>query len=226
MKKEKALLQYLQQFLTDSRIEQFEKVLQHRTNHFTVVLENIYQQHNSNAVIRSCDCFGIQTCHIVEEHYKFEVARGVNKGATKWVNVEKYATTEAAIESIKAKGYQIVATSPHEGSTSLADFDVTKKSAFFFGAEKKGLSKTVMKNADELLHIPMVGHTESLNISVSAAIILQKLSTDLRKIDFAWQLTDEEKDLVRLKWTKVSTKRLPTHLKHFEYLYKQNHQDD
>jgi tRNA (guanosine-2'-O-)-methyltransferase len=221
MKKEKALLAYLSQFLTESRIAQFEKVLDFRTNHFTVALENIYQQHNSNAVIRSCDCFGIQTCHIIEEHYKFAVARGVNKGATKWVSIEKHATSENALKNLKSQGYQIVATSPHAHDCSLEEFDISKKSAFFFGAEKKGLSPEVMEQADVKLHIPMVGHTESLNISVCAAIVLQNLSTALRKSNINWQLSENERALVRLQWTKVSTKRLPTHIKYFESNYKE-----
>lgn len=214
--KQKALLQYLGQFLTDSRKEQFEKVLLHRTNHFTVVLENIYQQHNTNAVIRSCDCFGVQTCHIIEEHYQFKEARGVNKGSAKWVSLKRHETSENAIAKLREQGYKIVVTSPHVNGKTIDTFDIHEKSAFFFGAEKKGLSPEVMKEADIHLTIPMVGHTESLNISVSAAIILQNLSDKLRKSDVNWELTEDEKDIVRLEWTKVSSKRLPTHVKHFE----------
>jgi tRNA (guanosine-2'-O-)-methyltransferase len=214
--KQKALLDYLGQFLTDSRKEQFEKILEFRTNHFTVALENIYQQHNTNAVIRSCDCFGVQNCHIIEEHYRFKEARGVNKGAAKWVGLNFYKNTNDALINLKKEGYKIVVTSPHSSGKTIHNFDVHEKSVFFFGAGKKGLSEEVMDVADIHLTIPMVGHTESLNVSVSAAIILQNLSDKLRASGFNWQLTEAEKDLVRLQWTKKSTKRLPTHIKYFE----------
>ena len=199
MTKDQQIREYLYQFLTDERKEQFEKVLQYRTRHFAVALENIFQAHNSNAVIRSCDCFGIQDCHVIESINKFEASKGVSKGAIKWVSVYKHKTTMDAIRELKAQNYQIVATSPHSNDCSLEDFDLSKKSVFFFGAEKKGLSQEVLDNADLFLKIPMIGHTESLNISVSAAIILQNLSRKIRIQDkIPWELSEEEKDAIRL----------------------------
>jgi tRNA (guanosine-2'-O-)-methyltransferase len=107
---------------------------------------------------------------------------------------------------LKSKGYQIIATTPHENDCMLEDFDITKKAAFFFGTERDGLSEEVLKNADGFLKIPMVGFTESLNISVSAAILLQNLTTRLRKSDVKWQLTEDEILVKRLQWAKNSIK--------------------
>ncbi|MCB9226232.1 MAG: RNA methyltransferase [Chitinophagales bacterium] len=216
MHKDSKLKEYLYQFLTEERIEQFEKVLAYRTNHFAVGLENIFQPHNANAVIRSCDCFGVQNCHVIESINKFSASKGVSKGAIKWVDVHKYDNTSETLNTLKSKGYQIVATTPHKNDCSLADFDITKKSVFFFGAEKKGLSDEVMQSADVFLKIPMVGHTESLNISVSAAIILQYVTDKLRATNIKWQLTEAEKEAVRLSWAKISTKKLDVHLRNFE----------
>lgn len=209
------LKEYLYQFLTEERIAQFEKVLENRTNHFTVGLENIFQPHNANAVIRSCDCFGIQNCHVVESINKFSASKGVSKGAIKWVGVQKYNSTKNALAYLKNEGYQIVATTPHKNDGTLEHFDISKKSVFFFGAEKKGLSKEIMDNAAIFLKIPMVGHTESLNISVSAAIILQHLTQKLRASNTAWQLSETEKEIARLEWAKKSTKNLDVHLRSF-----------
>lgn len=216
MNKEQALLEYLEQFLTEERQTQFDKVLRQRTKHFTVALENIYQQHNSNAVIRSCDCFGIQDCHVIETFNAFNSSIGVSKGAIKWVDVHKHENTVNAIKSLRNSGYQIVATTPHTNDCNLDDFDVTKKSVFFFGAEKKGLSRQVLDQADVYLKIPMVGQTESLNISVCAAIILQHVTKELRKKSYNWGLTDDEKRGLLLDWTKKSVRRLEMHLKKFE----------
>lgn len=218
----KHLLEYLSQFIRAERKAKFDAVLAQRTKHFTVVLENIYQPHNSNAVMRSCDCFGFQDCHLIEEIYKFAPSIGVSSGAIKWLDIYRHDTSQNAIHHLKEQGYQIVATSPHKEDCHLENFDIAKKSAFFFGAEKKGLSDKVMQVADVFLKVPMYGHTESLNISVSAAIILQNISTRLRNSDIDWQLQAKEKELLKLEWIKKSTKNLEVHLRNFDALWKRN----
>ena len=110
------------------------------------------------------------------------------------------------IKELKLRGYQIVATTPHENDGLLEDFDVTNKSCFFFGRETEGLSQDVIDEADCFLKIPMVGFTESLNISVSAAIILQYVTTKLRQTNINWQLTEEETIEKRLDWVKKTIK--------------------
>ena len=110
------------------------------------------------------------------------------------------------MDSLREKGYQIIATTPHNDSTFLEDFDISKPSAIFFGTEKEGLSEEVIQNADGFLKIPMVGFTESLNISVSAAIIIQNLMQRLRASEINWQLTEEEILEKRLDWTRKSIK--------------------
>jgi len=103
-------------------------------------------------------------------------------GAQKWVDLNRYHSTKDCIKDLKNKGYQIVATT------------------FFFGRETEGLSQEVMDEADVFLKIPMVGFTESLNISVSAAIILQHVTTKLRQTNIDWHLTEAEQQEKRLDW--------------------------
>ena len=110
------------------------------------------------------------------------------------------------IDDLKAKGYQIIATTPHENDCELEDFDISKPSAFFFGTEKYGLSEEVLNQADGYLKIPMVGFTESLNISVSAAIILQHVSTRLRRSAIPWKLSEAEMLEKRIDWARKSIK--------------------
>ena len=200
------LLEHLETFLTDSRREKFTKVIQQRTKHFTVATEDVYQLHNTSAVIRSCDVFGIQEVNIVEEQNSKRIDREIAMGAQKWVDLNRYQTVKGCIDDLKQKGYQIVATTPHTNDTLLHEFDVTKKSCFFFGRETEGLSKTVLNAADCYLKIPMVGFTESLNISVSAAIILQHVTTKLKQTDVNWQLTENEVYEKRLDWCKKTIK--------------------
>ena len=219
------LSKYLSQFLSDNRKQQFEKTLQLRTKHFAIALEDMYQQHNANAVIRSAECFGIQDVYTVETINAFNPSKGVSKGSIKWIDRYSYTEFDAIFKDVKEKAYQVVATSPHAGDISLDDFDVTKKSIFFFGAEKKGISDTTIKNADVFLKIPMQGFTESLNVSVSAAIIMQKLTDKLRKSkDVSWQLSQEEKDIIFLDWTKKSVSRIDKILEEFDKNWQKNKQ--
>lgn len=199
-------LAYLEGFLTENRKERFAAVLANRTNHFTIAVEDVYQFHNTSAVMRSCEVFGIQEINIVEQRYGKNIDKEIAMGAQKWVDINRYDTITDCIDSLRTKGYKIIATTPHNDSCLLHDFDVTQKSALFFGTEKEGLSEEVLGKADGYLKIPMVGFTESLNISVSAAIIIQDLTTRLRQSGLAWHLSDAELLEKRLQWAKNSIK--------------------
>ncbi len=202
------LLSYLEEFITPERKAKFLKILEKRTNHITVAIEDVYQMHNTSAVVRSCDIFGIQTVHLIESRYGKRLDSEIAMGAQKWVDVHRYSNTTDCLEQLKGQGYQIIATTPHIDSCLLDEFKLTGKTALFFGTERDGLSKEVMTNADGYLKIPMVGFTESLNISVSAAIILQSLTTDLRISELPWQLTELEKKEKLLDWTKKSIRSI------------------
>jgi len=171
-----------------------------------VVSEDVFQLHNTSAVMRSCDVFGIQDLHVVEEKFGKRIDKEIALGAQKWVNIKRYDTIRSCIDSIRKENYQIIATSPHHNSQLLHDFDITKKSAFFFGTEKEGLSAAILKEADGFLKIPMYGFTESLNISVSAAIILQSVITKLKQTNIDWQLSKKEKQEILFDWTKKTIK--------------------
>lgn len=199
-------LNYLEGFLTDNRKAKFLKVLENRTNHFTVAIEDVFQLHNTSAVMRSCEVFGVQQLNVIEEKFGKSIDKEIAMGAQKWVDVNRYESIANCVESLKNKGYQIIATTPHENDCLMDDFDISKPSALFFGTERDGLSEEVMKNADGFLKIPMVGFTESLNISVSAAIILQNLMNRLRNSDVNWHLSAEEMLEKRIQWARSSIK--------------------
>ncbi|MBI9042268.1 RNA methyltransferase [Lutibacter sp.] len=206
-------IEHLEKLVTEKRKNLFKKVLENRTRHFTIAIEDIFQPHNASALVRTCDVFGIQDINVIEEKYQFYASRLVAKGAQKWIDFNMYNKSDTnnsidCINSLKAKGYKIIATTPHNDSCFLQDFDITQKSAFFFGVEKAGLSKDVLDNADGYLQIPMVGFTESLNISVAAAIILQNVQERLLKSDLNWQLTPEEKNEKYLDWLEKSIKSI------------------
>ncbi|WBX75359.1 RNA methyltransferase [Tenacibaculum ovolyticum] len=216
---DEGLLAYLEGFITDKRKDTFNRVLSKRTRHFSVVLEDIFQPHNASAVVRSCDIFGVQDVYAIENRFTNKVSRHVAKGSQKWLNINRYKedgdNTKACLEDLRAKGYQIIGTTPHTDSCVLADFDVTKKSAFVFGAEKDGISDYIKQEADGFLKIPMVGFTESLNISVAAAITLNDVTSRLRKTAVNWELSAEEKRVLYFEWIKNTIKNPDKLIEHY-----------
>lgn len=202
----KKYLEYLESYLTPGRKALFEKIISFRTRHFTIVAQDTYQDHNASALVRNCDCFGIQDLHVIEEFNAYRLAKGMAQGAEKWVNLQFYSKlenkTQTCIDSLRTKGYAIVATSPHADDSLIDDFDIRRKSAFFFGTEKKGLSQKIIDEADLMVKIPMYGFTESYNISVSVALLLQSLTRRLHdSTDLDWRLTEEEAIDIRVDWT-------------------------
>jgi len=209
---DQAYSDHISQFLTDKRKDTFDRILAQRSRHFTVILEDLYQKHNTSAIVRSCDIFGVQDVHIIENKYKSYMSNQVGKGSQKWLDFHRYRekqiNTQDCINSIKSQGYQLIATTPHNDSCLLQDFDISKKSAFVFGVEKAGVSDMMFEQADGFLKIPMVGFTESLNVSVAAAIVLQSVSTRLRNSDIQWQMTEEEKFLKKIEWMEKTIKSI------------------
>lgn len=207
----KELNEYLRQFVTEERFQKFTEIIHFRTRHITVALEDIFQSHNASAVLRTCDCFGIQDLHIIENRNKYEVNPDVALGASKWLNLIKYNSpgdnTVACINSLKKQGYRVVATTPHKDGFIPETLPLHQKTALIFGTELAGLTPLALDMADDFIRIPMVGFTESLNISVSAAIFIQNLTNRLRSSDINWQLTDTEKDKTLLGWLRQSIKK-------------------
>ncbi len=202
------LLAYLEGFLTEERKKRFFKVLEERTRYITVAIEDVFQMHNTSAVIRSCEVFGIQEAHVIENKFAQKLDKKIALGAEKWVDVIRHDTSKSCIEKLRKNGYRIIATTPHTNTCLVKDFQVDDKIALFFGTEKDGLSKEVLAEADGFLKIGMAGFTESLNISVSAAIILQNLTEKLKKSTIDWQLSEAEKLEKRLDWAKKTIKSI------------------
>lgn len=171
-----ALTEYLAGFLLPERRARLKDVLSRRTNHITVVLEDIFDPHNASAVLRSCEAMGIQTVHIIQERHKFQVKEGVAMGTGKWLDLKQYTDTAACFSALRGLGYRICAASPPgPGSISLTDYKASQKTAIVLGSEKDGLSEFARTKSDLLLTIPMRGFAESFNLSVSAAILVYAL---------------------------------------------------
>lgn len=216
----KGLIDFLSSFRSEDRVDLFNKVIEKRTNYFTVVLENIDKPHNASAVIRSCECFGIQNIHTIDDRETYNINKGIVMGASKWINFNLYnqssINTKDALLHLKKNNYRIVATVPNEKANTLNEFDIEKgPAAFVFGTELTGVSDIVKEMADEFVYIPMVGFTDSLNLSVSAAIILQYVTNLMYSSDVNWRLSEFEKDKILLGWLRKSTPKILKYEKRF-----------
>lgn len=204
------LLKYMDTYLNDPRRDRLNEVLDNRTTHFCVAMEDLFYERNSGAIIRTADGYGIQNVHVIEpkESFKSKVTNIISKGAEKWVTKTQHDDIEngakMCIDELRAQGYQIVATSPHKDGHTIHDFDISKKSAFFLGAEKTGISDIVMEEADDYIAMPIYGFTESYNVSVANAILLHELVNRLRNSDIDWKLTKKEREELLLDWVMKS----------------------
>ncbi|MBK7653596.1 MAG: RNA methyltransferase [Flammeovirgaceae bacterium] len=206
----KLLINHFSTYLTDHRKEVVEQVLNFRTRHITLVLEEIYQPHNASAVIRTCECMGIQDIHFIENEVKYEVNKRVLKGSHKWIDLIKYKEKNAVatcFNHLKSQGYKILVTDPSPDGVSIHDVPIDNKIALVMGNELHGTSAFALSQADMKVHIPMYGFTESLNISVSAAMCLNTLIPKLHKSEVGWQLSETEKEDIRFRWIRKMMKR-------------------
>ncbi len=204
------LISYLKQFISDNRVVRFDEVINNRTNYLQLVLENLYQEHNASAVLRSAESFGLQTVHFIENLNSMRISVDVAMGSSNWLTINRYrnekANTKNVLLNLKAQGYKIVATTPHTNSFTIDTLPVDTKMALVFGTEIDGISKDVYDVADAFVKIPMYGFTESFNISVCAALCMYELTTRIRKEVPNYLLTDEERTDVYLQWLKTSIK--------------------
>ncbi|HBH23944.1 MAG TPA: rRNA methyltransferase [Cytophagales bacterium] len=204
IKSKKLLWQFLSEYVSEKRKALFDHALAYRTRHIVLVAEDTYKEHNASALIRTCDCFGIQEMHLIEKEHHGKIAPGMTKGAEKWVDTVVHQAsnlnTSYCLDQLKAKGYRIVATSPHTKSTTPAQISLVKPIALFFGREKEGLSTEILENADEHLTVPMYGFSESYNVSVTAALVLQQIMHRLHNSDINWQLSENDRLDLKIKW--------------------------
>lgn len=205
------LTEYLKEFISEERFERINEILDRRTNHLTIVLEDLHKSHNANAVLRSCDGFGIQDVHIIENRNEFDQESTVSIGAHNWLSLHRYNqesvnNIDTCFDHLRSEGYQIIATTPHEKDSNIDQLNVSMKTALVFGTELEGVSDEVIEKVDGFVKIPMYGFSESFNISVSAAICMYELTKRIREENPSWELSEKYKTVLRYRWVKQTIK--------------------
>lgn len=203
------LYELLSEHLTEHKRQLFDEVLLQRTRHVTLIMEDLYQAQNTSAIQRSAESFGIQDLHVIENKHTFSHHRRISKGSADWLTMYRYNNadsnnTEACLSALKNAGYQIVVTALHEKTIALHEVDLARKTAVLMGTELTGASKEAMQMADVYMKIPTVGFTESLNVSVASAIVMQHLTHRMRLENRPWSLSDDEKLQLKIEWAKRS----------------------
>ena len=165
------MIQTLEPLVNATRIERLQRVLAGRLENVTVVMDAPHDPHNGAAVLRSCDAFGVQRVHVVTRRESFKIARRVTQGAEQWVDVITHPTPEAAIRTLHSAGYRLIASHP-EGELLPEQLAAVPRVALVLGNEHDGICQGLYAAAHSTVRIPMRGFAESLNVSVSAAILL------------------------------------------------------
>ncbi len=202
-----ALIDYLKAVVTPERAARLAKVLAQRTRHITVALENLHKAHNASAILRSCDSFGVQDLHIIDTQRQYGISNTATSGAHQWVTHHFYhdsadnrENVASCFASLRENGYRVMATTLRDDAIPIHDLPVDQKVALVFGTELFGLTDDAHELADGFVQIPMLGFTDSLNVSVAAAIAMQNLSGRARSQGVAWELSAQERDALMLQW--------------------------
>lgn len=207
MTADKEISDFLSEYVTENKREKIREVLAERTRHITVLLEDIYQPHNASACLRSCDCLGIQDVHIVEARNEYRPNNEISLGSSKWLSLHRYHRTSSCLETLRTRGYRLVATTPNVDGYDLTTLPLDRPVALIFGTEEQGLTDEALEAADDTLKLPMYGFTQSYNISVTVALTLSRLVERLRDSGLDWHLSDREKEELTLQFYRRIVKR-------------------
>ncbi len=165
------VIQTLEPWVSETRRTKIRAVVEGRLESVTVVMDAPHDPHNGGAVMRTCDAFGVQCVHVVQRVDPFMVARRASRGSERWVDVHLYNESAPAIARLKAEGRTLIATHP-EGQLEPEDLAKIPRLALVLGNEHCGISEELVAASENSVRIPMRGFVESLNMSVSAAILL------------------------------------------------------
>jgi len=165
------VIELFEPMVVEPRRARLWSVIEQRLASVTVLMDAPHDPHNGAAILRSADAFGVGVVHVVPRREPFLISTAVAKGTERWVDVVEHATPEAAIESLRSKEFELVATHP-KGALEPGDLAKIPRLALVFGNEHDGISEALTCAAAQSVRIPMRGFVESLNVSVSAAVLL------------------------------------------------------
>jgi tRNA (guanosine-2'-O-)-methyltransferase len=206
--------------LSEARLNRMHQVLALRTRHLTLVTEKAIDAQNISAVIRTCECVGLQELHVIEPDSNMKLSRFIAKGSNQWMDIHHYPapnnTITYAAQSLKKRGYQLVATTLHKRAVVPEQLPIDVPLAIIMGSEHHGVSDDTLALADHFVKIPLHGFTESYNLSVASALLAYNLSQRIRASDVAWQLQPDDAQHLFYRWVLGSVRNVDLHWKKFK----------
>ena len=179
--------------VNESRIGKIREVVAGRWSDVELVLEDVWNPHNAAAVLRSADAFGVGRVHLLYNAEVFpELPPHASGGVKRWMDLRPVDSAERLVEDLRRRGRTIVATALREDAVPLWELDCTGPTAIVFGNEHSGVSPVLLEAADRCIVVPMVGMTQSLNISVSAGIVLGEVARQRRGRPNPWDADKQE----------------------------------
>lgn len=186
--------------ITEHRRDLLVKVVQNRTRHFCMVLEDLFDPHNISAVIRTAEVFGLEDVHVIEEVNPYKVNKSILKGSIKWMNIYLHKKRMACMEHLRKKGYRIAVASTNTNN-SVLDLDLSQPTAFYLGSEFTGNHPDTLAAADCEFKLPQYGITESMNVSVAGGVLMCYLDHFMQqKGRQNFTLSPKERDELLLEW--------------------------
>lgn len=185
------------QMVTNRRLERMAHAVNHRLSDLTIVAEGTHLRHNLSAMIRSAESFGVANVHLISSEKR--KMSGAAKGAERWVELSIFETTEQCFDELKKQGFQIFVADLQDDSYTPETVPIDQPVAIVMGTELVGVSDTAKSLADGSVMVPMYGLTQSLNVSVASACLLQRLSTRMREQGVG-DLSDNDKEGLLQSW--------------------------
>ena len=184
---------------SERRLKRLEHVLRRRQPDLTVVMENIHDPHNVSAVYRTCDAAGVTCVQLIYNSATFpRIGKKSSASANKWVERREFHDVHSCYDKLHAEGFVVYATHCGDNAVSLYEAELTQKAAIVIGNEHAGVSEEAARRADVLLHIPMFGMIQSLNVSVATAVILFEAVRQRQAAGSPNQVKYTEEELQRL----------------------------
>lgn len=195
-------LEELYKLISENKKQKIENISKERTYHITIVLENITNTKDISAVLRTCECFGIQNIHIIDTSENNKINIGVAMGSFKWLNINYYNNVNDCINYLKNNQYDIVALSHKNSNCLLEEINISNKFAICIGSEENGLSDEFLILSNYISKIPIYGNSESYNISSSAGISIYSIIRRLKNSDINWKLDNNQLLELKINWVK------------------------
>ncbi len=179
--------------MSPERYLRIRQMLAMRQTDLTVLMEEVHKPHNVSAILRTCDAVGIHQAHAIWEKTP-GMRRGTSMGATDWLSVQAHDTIDDAVSHLKAQKMQVLVTNLSDSALDYREIDYTRPTAIIMGQEKNGVTPEALALADQDIVIPMVGMTQSLNVSVAAALVLYEAQRQRQNAGMyhTQQLSEEE----------------------------------